>query len=385
MNGICFTTANEKKNDVFLHVIIVFAFMRRILLLFFLLAVGVLYAQMPSGYYSAADNKAGNALRISLYGIIKSHTSLSYGALWDAFYTTDVRPDNNMVWDIYSDNPDGVTAYYFTFGTDQCGNYSGEGDCYNREHSVPKSWFNDATPMYTDLFHLYPTDGWVNNKRGNLPLGEVGSPTWTSTNGSKLGSCITSGYNGTVFEPIDAYKGDLARTYLYMTVCYMDKNLGYEQSMFTGGSLKPWALDMLMRWHQQDPVSQKEIDRNNAVFVLQGNRNPFIDFPELVGKIYGADSTNPFHPDGIEVWENPVHWSLYPVPAVTDVTIVPPVPLEEEILLQVLDIAGQVVRQERPVPAERYTVSVSDLPAGMYVLRIQGSNFCIARKMVVGR
>ncbi|MBO4504377.1 MAG: endonuclease [Bacteroidales bacterium] len=359
--------------------------MRRILLLFFLLAVGVLYAQMPAGYYSAADNKAGNALRVSLYGIIKTHTSLSYGALWDAFYTTDVRPDNNMVWDIYSDNPDGVTAYYFSFGTDQCGNYSGEGDCYNREHSVPKSWFNDATPMYTDLFHLYPTDGWVNNKRGNLPLGEVGSPTWTSTNGSKLGSCITSGYNGTVFEPIDAYKGDLARTYLYMTVCYMDKNLGYEQSMFTGGSLKPWALDMLMRWHQQDPVSQKEIDRNNAVFVLQGNRNPFIDFPELVGKIYGADSTNPFHPDGIEVWENPVHWSLYPVPAVTDVTIVPPVPLEEEILLQVLDIAGQVVRQERPVPAERYTVSVSDLPAGMYVLRIQGSNFCIARKMVVGR
>lgn len=359
--------------------------MRSILFLFGMMVTGVLYAQMPAGYYNAADNKGGNALRVSLYTIIKSHTSLSYSALWNSFYTTDVRPDNGKVWDIYSDNPDGVTAYYFNFGSDQCGNYSGEGDCYNREHSVPKSWFNDATPMYTDLFHLYPTDGWVNNKRGNLPLGEVNNPSWTSTNGSKVGPCVTAGYNGTVFEPNDAYKGDLARTYFYMTVCYMDKNLGYEQSMFTGGSLKPWALNMLLRWHEDDPVSLKEYERNNAVYALQGNRNPFIDFPELVDKIFGADSVNPFHPNGIEVWMNPAHWSLYPVPATDWVTLVPPVPIEEEVQLQVLNLAGQVVLQEYCIPAERYTLTVSDLPAGIYVLQLQGSNFRIARKMVVGK
>lgn len=265
-----------------------------------LLFVATLCAQPPAGYYQNASHKKGYALRQALFGIVKPHTELSYTALWNAFRTTDVRPDNSMVWDIYSDNPGGNTAYYYTFGTDQCGNYGQEGDCYNREHSVPQSWFGEGTPMKTDLFHIYPTDGCVNGKRNNFAFGEVGNATWTSTNGSKLGSCATSGYNGTVFEPIDAYKGDLARSYFYMAVCYMDKNLGQDNlSMFSGGSLKPWALAMLIRWHNEDPVSQKEIDRNNAVYALQHNRNPFIDFPELVGKIWGADSINAFYPNSI--------------------------------------------------------------------------------------
>ena len=351
--------------------------------LFCLLASCFVRAQVPSGYYNAADNQGGQALRYALYSIIKNHSSLSYSALWDAFYSTDARPDNGKVWDIYSDNPTGNTAYYFTFGSDQCGNYSGEGDCYNREHSVPKSWFNDQAPMYTDLFHLYPTDGWVNNKRGNLPLGEVSNPTWTSTNGSKVGPCSTSGYSGTVFEPIDAYKGDLARTYLYMTVCYMDKKLDYEQSMFTKGSLQPWALQMMLRWHEQDPVSQKEIDRNNAVYALQGNRNPFIDFPELAGKIYGADSIHLFHPNSLEEWANPSRWLLYPVPATDHVELVPPMPVESEVLMQVIDLTGQLMWQKTFSPAERYTIPVNTLPAGIYMLRVSNNHMLFSMKMLV--
>ena len=248
---------------------------------------------MPQGYYDAAVNKSGNTLRVALHNIIKEHDTLSYNDLWQAFYTTDMRTDTNKIWDIYSDRPGSSPYYYFSFGSSQCGSYSGEGDCYNREHSVPNSWFGGSVaPMYTDLFHLYPTDGFVNSKRGNLPIGKVTSASWTSTNGSKVGTSNISGYSGQVFEPIDSFKGDFARTYFYMAVCYMDKNLGVEtQSNFSSGDLKPWAKQLLLQWAALDPVSRKEIDRNNAVYQLQHNRNPFIDYPELAEKIFGSDTT----------------------------------------------------------------------------------------------
>ncbi|MFO7880440.1 MAG: endonuclease, partial [Bacteroidales bacterium] len=127
------------------------------------------FAQVPDGYYDSADGLGFEELQQALHNIIDDHTVLSYDDLWSAFYDTDPRPDNpNIVWDMYSDNPYGAEPYTFTFGTDQCGNYSGEGSCYNREHSFPKSWYNDGYPMYTDLVQLVPTDGYVNGMRGNL-------------------------------------------------------------------------------------------------------------------------------------------------------------------------------------------------------------------------
>ena len=254
--------------------------------------------QYIQSYYKNAKNKKGYALRVAMRNIIKNHDTLSYNGLWNAFYTTDKRPDNNKVWDIYSDRPGSTPDYYFTFGSDQCGSYAVEGDCYNREHTVPKSWFGGSTaPMYTDLFQLYPTDGFVNSKRSNLPIGKVTNATWTSTNGSKVGTSNISGYSGNVFEPIDSFKGDFARIYFYMAVCYMDENLGVEtQSNFSGGDLKPWAKQLLLQWAALDPVSQKEIDRNNAVYQLQNNRNPFVDYPELVEMIFGSDTNTLFNP-----------------------------------------------------------------------------------------
>ena len=355
----------------------------RILLLLSVLATAVC-AQPPANYYQNAYQKKGQALRIALYGIIKNHTSLSYGALWDAYKTTDKRTDNGKVWDIYSDNPNGTTAYFFTFVSDQCGSYNSEGDCYNREHSVPQSWFGEAAPMKTDLFHVYPTDGFVNGKRGNLALGEVNNATWTSTNGSKLGTCVASGYTGTVFEPNDAYKGDLARSYFYMAVCYMDKNLGQEtQSMFSGGSLKPWALNMLIRWHNEDPVSQKEIDRNNAVYALQNNRNPFIDFPELVGKIWGADSVNAFNPNGIAELSMPSRWMVYPNPATDHIIISAPVEVETEAVLQLYNLTGQMVWSEQAHFQNEHSINLPDLTAGVYVLRVMGDDFILNKKIIV--
>ncbi len=127
--------------------------MKYLLVTFFSFITILVFSQIPNGYYDNAEGKYGQELRVALYNIIKTNvTSISYSELWDAYPRTD-KKSNGKVWDIYSDIPNGTPPYEFTFITDQCGNYSGEGDCYNREHTVPASWFNDASPMYSDLFH----------------------------------------------------------------------------------------------------------------------------------------------------------------------------------------------------------------------------------------
>ncbi|MCB0771071.1 MAG: endonuclease [Flavobacteriales bacterium] len=264
--------------------------MRVIILVSFVISIP-LCAQPPAGYYDPAEGLTGEPLRIALRGIIENHSVLAYNSLWSAFGLTDRKP-NNMVWDMYSDVPDGTAPYEYAFVEDQCGNYNSEGDCFNREHSFPQSWFNSAPPMDTDLFHLYPTDAWVNQNRGNSAFGEVGVPTWTSENGSKVGSCAYPGCSGTVFEPIDAYKGDLARSYFYMLTRYYGVTGSWSSPMMQNGDFKPWVQSMLLQWHEDDPVSQKEIDRNNRIFIsLQFNRNPFIDRPEWAYSIWGPTAS----------------------------------------------------------------------------------------------
>lgn len=261
-------------------------------LLFFVIAFSMavsVMAQAPANYYNYANGLTGQQLKAALHNIIKGHTSISYGDIWDAFWSTDNK-GNGIVWDMYSDRPNGNPPYVYYLGQDQCGTYGSEGDCYNREHSWPSSWFNDQSTPRTDLHHIFATDGYVNNRRSNYPLGEVGSATWTSRNGSKLGTCKTSGYSGTVFEPIDEYKGDFARALMYMSVRYYNEDSGWGTSDMTNKSvIKPWAIDMLLRWNELDPVSQKEIDRNNAIYRdYQHNRNPFVDHPEYANMIWDA-------------------------------------------------------------------------------------------------
>lgn len=268
------------------------------------LTVGILFlhlltfSQIPAGYYNSASGLTGTALQLALHNIIKNHTVVSYTpGVWNAFYTTDDRPDGTA-WDMYADIPNGTPPYTYTLGSGQCGTQAvtNEGICYSREHSWPKSWFGgEVSPMFTDLFHIVPVDQYVNNAHSNYPYGEVGTASFTSLNGSKLGNSITPGYTGTVFEPIDEYKGDFARNYFYMEVRYYTEDGSWPGSpMAVGSQLLPWAQDMMTLWAQQDPVSQKEIDRNEAVFAIQHNRNPFIDHPEYVGAIWGSStSVNP--------------------------------------------------------------------------------------------
>lgn len=283
--------------------------MKKLYLLITLLFAAVALNAQPQGYYNGTEGLTGNALKTALHNIIKTDNHTSYSGLWSAYQQTDKKP-NGKVWDIYSDIPNGTPPYQFTFNTDQCGNYNGEGDCYNREHLWAQSWTNDDSKHKTDLHHVYPTDGYVNNRRGNYAFGEVGNASWTSQNGGKLGSNIVSGYNGTVFEPIDEYKGDIARALMYVCVRYYQEDSGWTTSDMTNKSLiKDWAMTMLLRWHEEDPVDDKEINRNNAVYNIQRNRNPFVDYPDFAPMIW--DPTW----DGLEdqylttilvnVWPNP--------------------------------------------------------------------------------
>ena len=284
--------------------------MKKLYLILALIAAAVtLNAQAPSNYYNGTEGLTSNALKAKLHTIIKNDNHTSYTGLWNAYQQTDKKP-NGKVWDIYSDIPNGTPPYQYTFGSDQCGNYSGEGDCYNREHLWAQSWTNNDGDEKTDLHHVYPTDGYVNNRRGNYAFGEVNNASWTSLNGGKLGTNTVSGFNGTVFEPIDEYKGDIARALMYVSVRYYQEDNSWSTSdMTTKSVIKDWAIDMLLRWHEEDPVSQKEIDRNNAVYGIQHNRNPFVDDPEFAERIWDPNWTGIddqyVTTMSVDVWPNP--------------------------------------------------------------------------------
>ncbi len=285
--------------------------MKHSLTTLFALVVFVCSAQIPTGYYDNATG-TGYTLKSELHDIIDGHDQQSYE--WSFFETNDVDiyyENDGTLLDIYSENPTGPDPYNFTQFNTRCGNQSAEGDCYNREHSFPASWFNDAYPTYSDVHHLFLSDGRVNNFRGSLPFGEVGSPNFTSQNGSLRGSSRSGlGYSGTVFEPIDEFKGDLARAYFYLATRYEDVLTGWNSVMLDGSSdqvFTEWALEMLISWHNLDQVSQKEIDRNNAAYEWQGNRNPFVDHPDWVNAIWGDGSIDqrlPFHfQKRASIWE----------------------------------------------------------------------------------
>ncbi len=280
------------------------------------------FAQIPAGYYDHATG-TGYTLKTQLKRIIndiddpeinnnieEEHNQQTYNSLdpFNATYERDfyyeVNGDNTIL-DMYSENPNGNDPYNYSPVSDECGNFNSEGDCYNKEHVIPQSVFNSQLPMYSDAHHLIPTDGRVNGFRSNFPFGRVddnqlvnqsgiSNPT---QNGSKLGNNLNSGYSAgysaTVFEPIDEFKGDIARIYFYFVTRYEDQISSWDAyPMFDGSSDKAIAdpfLSILITWHQNDPVSQKEIDRNNNIYYNhQNNRNPFVDNPQYVDLIWNT-------------------------------------------------------------------------------------------------
>ncbi len=254
---------------------------------------------VPAGYYNTATG-AGYTLKTQLKTIISTGTSvIGYNGLWDLYKNASAFNDNwyekdNTILDIYSEIPNAPDPYNYKVGQDQCGQYKVEGDCYNREHLIPQSVFSSKNPMYSDAFHIWPTDGKVNGMRGNYAFGKVGSASDTSKNGSKLGPNLNSGYsqgyNGTVFEPLDEFKGDIARAYFYFATRYEDQVSFWSYAMFNGTNNQVFTdtfKNILLVWNTMDPVSDRELALNEAVYAKQGNRNPYIDHPEWVETVWG--------------------------------------------------------------------------------------------------
>lgn len=247
-------------------------------------------------YYSDINFQLENyELKLELKNLINPHIVFDYDTAWAAFedidrYLPTYQCDDNVthIPDIYSTYcwaPDKVVP------GGECGNYKKEGDCFNREHLWPKSWFGGfdyGKNAQTDLFELWPSDGYVNGLRGDLPFGYVSSNniTYKSTNGCLIGACNVTGYSGKCFEPTDLYKGDFARSYFYLSTAYMEEWSCCDTAGTNSSSIKPWMEDILRDWHYNDPVDTAELNRNNDIyFNWQKNRNPFIDYPDLVGQI----------------------------------------------------------------------------------------------------
>ena len=346
---------------------------------------------IPSGYYDGTAGLRGSALRVALHNIIKGHTVTSYAYALTAFGTTDIKP-NGKIWDMYSDVPGGTPPYEYSFG--QTGQGATEGLGYNREHSWPQSWFNSATTPSSDLWILYPTDSKVNGYRANYPYGAVGTATITSLNGSKLGPSVSAGYAGTVFEPIDAYKGDLARGQFYVATRYFDEDSGWPGSpSATGSQLVPWAAEQYLAWSQNDAVSWRERLRNGAVYVISHNRNPFVDHPEFAAFIY--DSTNvasvgdPVPSRAIRLSQN------RPNPFSAKTTIEFGLARPEIVSLRIFDVTGRKVRTLAGASAlqpgnHRMEWDGRDdrgglLQAGLYFCRLDASGVGETRRMVLTR
>lgn len=279
------------------------------LTLLIVFSVAVSFAQPPAGYYNSASGTTCADLKTKLKTIITNgFNQRTYNDLWGQYLLTDVKPREvgtgsaSVIWDVYTDVPGPANDNFnFTPGKgpggqqDQGSGGSSEGQFYNREHSFPQSWFGGGTTgPGADYIHIFPTDKFVNGKRGNLPYGEVSNPTLTTLNGTKVGPSGLAGFSGTVFEPIDSFKGDLARAFFYFVTRYEDNMSTYGNIALASQALDTTTfpsvdipyLQMMINWHHLDPVSQKELTRNNGAYSFQGNRNPYIDHPEYVDYVW---------------------------------------------------------------------------------------------------
>lgn len=344
---------------------------------------------IPAGYYDGLAGLHGSALLIALHNIIKGHTSLSYSSTAQAFQHTDKRPDGN-VWDVYSDVPGGTPPYEYAFGP--LGSGGSEGIAYNREHSFPQSWFGGSVlPMYSDLWIIYPTDSKVNSERGNYPYGKVGTATWTSLNGTKLGNCVSPGYSGTCFEPIDGYKGDLARSQFYVATRYFSEDGSWPGGASTNKSqLLPWAADQYLQWSLADSVSWKERVRNAAIYEYQHNRNPFVDHPEYASEIY--DSTNVTAVGPANAAQHATLQAAAPNPFHVRTVLAYDLPRQGAVTLRIYDVSGRLVRalvSGATQPTGRYSVewdgrdgAGAAMGPGLYFGRLEAGSESDVRRLV---
>jgi len=360
--------------------------MKKIYTLAFLFLAAITIAQPPAGYYNSATG-TGYTLKTQLHNIINDHNDRGYSGLYTTYTTSDkdfFYENNGTMLDMYTENPTGAECE-FTYGINQDDGTLGNNECerYNREHLVPQSAFGGSggTPMYSDAHFVVPSDKHVNAERGDFPFGRVETATYTATNGSKKGqntnSGYSTGYSGVVFEPIDEFKGDIARCLLYFATRYQDVVTGFSYTMFNGTSNQVFTtpfLNILLTWNQQDPVSAREVARNNAVYTRQSNRNPFIDNNSYVTSIWGA-------PLAAEYFSALSSVSVYPNPTNTrTITIESATTLEN---IQLITINGQLLQEYKNPSAQGNSYLLQDLPQGFYFVKLSANQQTTTKKIVV--
>lgn len=391
--------------------------MKRLLFLCFSAMTSlILTAQPQAGYYdsSALDGKNGRELELTLRDIVYPHTRISYGELWNSYVATDTAPldsvpdgctKTDLVYDMYA-----WMQYFPKFHSDNDHSQTGG---INREHSVPNSWWGGESgnaEAYTDLHHLVPADGAANNVKSNYPLGEKTENdgltlSWPTQDKYHNGHLYVSkdhvcsrvwnvpsdmqdnfGDAAKVWEPADIYKGDFARMYLYVVCAYEGEIHWQTNYMFTSDNqnlttIKPWALELLLRWHRNDTVSQKELDRNNVVENIQGNRNPFIDYPELVEFIWGDLTSEEFDlgkakcsygelPYSVDENKNDDFFAYQNGNSLI---------INAEGTVQVVDMMGRILINEN-VFTNR--IDISYINKGVYIVRVIGKDV-MTQKIVV--
>ncbi len=360
--------------------------MKKITYLLVLFIVTVSFGQIPAGYYNTATG-TGYTLKTQLFNIINGHTDRGYSGLYTTYLTSDkdfYYENDGTLLDMYTENPTGPECS-FTYGTNQDDGTGGTAECqkYNREHLIPQSAFGSATPMYSDAHFVVPSDKYVNAQRGDLPFGKVNVASNIYTNGTKRGPNLNSGYSagytGTVFEPIDEFKGDIARMLLYFATRYEDLVSSFTFTMFNGTSNQVFtltAINVLLTWHNNDPVSTREIARNNAIGVTsrQGNRNPFIDHPEYPMQIWGSLlNQNSFETIGnVVIYPNPTNENKLNI--VSSVTI-------DDIKL--ININGQLIMEINKPIFNNNAFTLYNLPQGFYFLKLNSQSQSITKKVII--
>lgn len=381
--------------------------MKKITALFILLVQSG-FAQIPAAYYNTATG-SGYTLKTQLFNIINNNTNststATYSQLWSLFTETAYRDNyyenDGSLLDIYSEIPNGADSYEYTSTAEQCSGStpSTEGGCYNKEHTMPQSVFNSSYPMYSDAHFVLPTDNRVNAWRDNYPYGIVTTnvtavpisnsaannanttPCYTS-NGSKLGqnsnSGYAAGYSGVVFEPIDEFKGDIARALLYFATRYQDQIPSWSYEMFNGTGNQVFTdtfLNILISWHLLDAVSPYEIAKNNAVYNFQGNRNPYIDHPEYVCQIWSTQcatlNTENFTTlNQVSIYPNPSTNGTFTIESATQLTKV-----------TVYTINGQIAQEIKNPQGTSF--QVNNLAKGFYLIQLETESASTIQKVIV--
>ena len=360
--------------------------MKKIYFLFFLISL-TSFAQIPAGYYDTATGTE-YTLKTQLYNIIKGHTDNGYGGLYTTYSSSDrdnYYENNGTVLDMYSEKPSGLDSYEYTYeietpdDRDSGSGGTSEGQYYNREHIIPQSVFDSDYPMRSDAHFVVPSDKYVNAQRGSFPFGIVSSPNYTSSNGSKRGNNLNSGYSAgytnTVFEPINEFKGDIARMYFYFAARYEDNITTFNSyAMFDGTGDKVFNqtfLNILFQWHLNDPVSTREIDRNNAIYSKQNNRNPFIDHPEYVQQIWSASLSTSNINTSISV-------SMYPNPVKNNTLYFSS---KEDLKVTIYDVLGKQILVKN-LNSNTNNINVETLKKGVYIVKIVSDYGEVTKKLI---